>query len=81
MKKNKMDCAYDVIEREIQNLQAYRVPMTVKYYNRHGEGPDLSNKDYFSCPRCGRRLRNKQRDGFCGNCGQAIDWNYAKGEK
>lgn len=49
-------------------------PMKVRYKNRHGEGPDWKNEDYFNCSSCGRRLRNKQRDEFCGKCGQKIDW-------
>jgi hypothetical protein len=51
-----------------------QIPKKVKYLNRHGDGEDLWNKDYFNCPSCGRRLRNKQKDKHCGRCGQALDW-------
>lgn len=51
-----------------------QMPKPVKYNNRHGEGRDIYNRDYFNCPACGRRLRNKQKDPYCGRCGQAIDW-------
>lgn len=52
-----------------------QIPKKVKYQNRHGEGWDISNKDYFHCPSCGRRLRNKQKDNHCGRCGQLLDWS------
>lgn len=52
-----------------------QIPRKVKYLNRHGSGSDLYNKDYFNCPSCGRRLRNKQKDNHCGRCGQALDWS------
>lgn len=55
-----------------------QIPKMVKYLNRHGDGPDLYNKDYFNCPSCGRRLRNKQKDKHCGGCGQALDWGEHK---
>jgi hypothetical protein len=51
-----------------------QIAKKVKYLNRHGDGYDLYNVDYFHCPSCGRRLRNKQKDPHCGRCGQAIDW-------
>lgn len=51
-----------------------QIASKVKYNNRHGEGYDLFNKDYYNCPACGRRLRNKQHDPYCPKCGQAIDW-------
>lgn len=70
-----------LIEDELINLKAYRNPMPVDYSNRHGDGLDLHHKDYFNCPRCGRRLRNKQHDNFCGNCGQALNWDYKIEEK
>lgn len=52
-----------------------QIPKKVKYLNRHGDGPDLWNQDYYTCPSCGRRLRNKQHDNHCGRCGQALDWS------
>lgn len=55
-----------------------QMPKKVKYLNRHGIGCDLYNKDYFNCPSCGRRLRNKQKDNHCGRCGQALDWSDDK---
>ena len=58
--------AYEALEKQI--------PKAVKYNNRHGSGYDFYNRDYFNCPACGRRLRNKQKDPYCGRCGQAIDW-------
>ena len=51
-----------------------QIPKKVKYKNRHGDGADLWNLDYYNCPACGRRLRNKQHDPYCGRCGQALDW-------
>lgn len=51
-----------------------QIPRPVKYNNRHGDGADLWNKDYFNCPACGRRLRNKKPDPFCPRCGQALTW-------
>lgn len=51
-----------------------QIPKKVKYLNRHGDGSDLWNKDYYTCPSCGRRLRNKQHDKHCGRCGQALEW-------
>ena len=51
-----------------------QIARKVKYNNRHGEGYDLWNKDYYNCPACGRRLRNKQHDPHCPKCGQALDW-------
>jgi predicted amidophosphoribosyltransferase len=52
-----------------------QIPQVVKHNNRHGDGYDYYNRDYFNCPACGRRLRNKQKDPYCGRCGQAIDWS------
>lgn len=63
---NSMEIAIEALEKMI--------PKKVKYQNRHGEGKDYYNKDYFHCPCCGRRLRNKQKDAHCGRCGQALDW-------
>ena len=54
-----------------------QIPQKVEYVNRHGGGYDLSNKDYFGCPSCKRRLRNTQKDPYCGKCGQALDWSDA----
>lgn len=51
-----------------------QIPKPVKYLNRHGDGGDLWNKDYFNCPSCGRRLRNKKPDPYCPRCGQALIW-------
>lgn len=51
-----------------------QIPRKVKYLNRHGSGTDYYNRDYYNCPSCGRRLRNKQKDPHCGRCGQALDW-------
>lgn len=51
-----------------------QIPKPVKYNNRHGDGADYWNKDYFNCPACGRRLRNKKPDPFCPRCGQALTW-------
>lgn len=51
-----------------------QIAKPVKYNNRHGDGVDLWNKDYFNCPRCGRRLRNKKQDPYCPRCGQALTW-------
>lgn len=59
--------AYEALEKQI--------PQAVKYNNRHGDGYDHYNRDYFNCPACGRRLRNKQKDPYCGRCGQVIDWS------
>ena len=53
-----------------------QIPQAVKYINRHGDGYDHYNRDYFNCPACGRRLRNKQKDPYCGKCGQKLDWNF-----
>ena len=72
---------YSTIVAKMIELQTYRQPTPVKYLNRHGEGLDLYHKDYFNCPRCGRRLRNKQHDKFCGSCGQALDWEYGEENK
>lgn len=55
-----------------------QIPKKVKYKNRHGDGKDLYNKDYFHCPCCGRRLRNKQKDAHCGRCGQLLEWDGAE---
>lgn len=77
------------IKNEIEEIKAFQfitalkiakqaiikqIPQKVKYLNRHGKGGDLYNKDYFNCPFCGRRLRNKQKDNYCGRCGQLLDW-------
>lgn len=51
-----------------------QIPKPVKYLNRHGDGADYWNKDYFNCPACGRRLRNKKPDPYCPRCGQALTW-------
>ena len=61
-----MDIAIDALRS--------RIPQPVKYLNRHGDGKDYYNKDYFNCPACGRRLRNKKPDPFCPRCGQALAW-------
>lgn len=69
-------CGY--IEQEITlaiKALEKQIPKAVKYNNRHGDGHDYYNRDYFNCPACGRRLRNKQKDPYCGRCGQAIDWS------
>ena len=68
-------------EATLTYYKNFREPMKVKYQNRHGEGSDLYHKDYYNCSRCGRRLRNKQRDPFCPKCGQALDWNYKEETK
>lgn len=69
---------FDDEEKEALSIAIYalekQIPKKVKYQNRHGEGKDYYNKDYFHCPCCGRRLRNKQKDAHCGKCGQTLDW-------
>ena len=57
----------DVLEEQVTARK-------VKYLNRHGEGYDRYNDDNFSCPNCGRKLRNKQKDPYCPRCGQLLDW-------
>ena len=64
--------AIDALEKQLAKK--------VIYSNRHGEGRDLWNKDFFNCPACGRRLRNKQRDPYCGKCGQKLDWEHNESE-
>lgn len=64
----------DWLEKAKEALEK-QIPKKVKYLNRHGGGSDLYNKDYFNCPSCGRRLRNKQKDKYCPNCAQALDWS------
>ena len=61
-----LDIAIEALEK--QNAKK------VRYKNRHGAGYDTYNKDYYNCPSCGRRLRNKQTDNHCGRCGQKLDW-------
>lgn len=50
-------------------------PKKVKYENRHGEGEDLWHRDYYNCPSCGCRLRNKKHFPYCPRCSQALDWS------
>jgi ribosomal protein S27AE len=72
------ECHCEYIEEEIKlaiKALEKQIPQVVKYNNRHGDGYDHYNRDYFNCPACGRRLRNKQKDPYCGRCGQAIDWS------
>lgn len=57
-----------------------QISKKVRYQNRHGEGFDLLHEDYYHCPSCGRRLRNKQHDPYCGRCGQALDWEVLNDE-
>lgn len=62
-------------QREYRDsLVARDTAMKVKYQNRHGEGCDYYNKDYYNCPICGCRLRNKKHFAFCGRCGQRLEW-------
>lgn len=61
----------DAEELAIKALEK-QIPKEVKYLNRHGGGYDLYNKDYYNCPTCGRRLRNKKLDPYCPRCGQKI---------
>lgn len=70
LQDNKNREALELME-EACNLM---IPQQVKYKNRHGEGLDLYHADYYNCPKCGRRLRNKQHDQCCGRCGQRITW-------
>ena len=63
----------EAFELAIKALEK-QIASKVKYNNRHGEGYDLFNKDYYNCPACGRRLRNKQHDPYCPKCGQALLW-------
>lgn len=63
----------DALKVAIKALEK-QIPQAVKYNNRHGDGYDYYNRDYFNCPACGRRLRNKQKDPYCPKCGQAIKW-------
>ena len=79
LKENKVDhvlvCELNIaIDIAIPCLEK-QIPKPVKYLNRHGDGADLWNKDYFNCPSCGRRLRNKKPDPFCPRCGQALMWD------
>ena len=79
------DCGKcDLVRDDKELIEAYgvailsiekQIPKRVKYLNRHGEGGDLWNKDYYNCPSCGRRLRNKQHDNHCGRCGQMLNWD------
>lgn len=77
----------DMAIKALEEVQEYRKLGTVEecreavektkakkvvYQNRHGEGDDDKNVDYFICPVCGRRLRNKQKDSHCGRCGQKV---------
>lgn len=68
--------AREEIEAEKLAIKALekQVAKPVKYNNRHGDGKDYYNQDYFNCPACGRRLRNKKPDPFCPRCGQALSW-------
>ena len=68
--------AREEIEAEKLAIKALekQVAKPVKYNNRHGDGSDYWNRDYFNCPACGRRLRNKQHDPYCPRCGQALTW-------
>lgn len=78
---NKLEdiCAFDVkLYGALIDVISKQIPKKVKYLNRHGSGYDLYNADYFHCPSCGRRLRNKQKDPYCGRCGQALDWSDVK---
>lgn len=52
-----------------------QVTKEVVYSNRHGNGADTKNMDHYYCPACGRRLRNKQKDLYCGRCGQKLNWD------
>ena len=70
---------YEAMETAIEALKK-QMAKKVVYSNRHGQGRDLWNKDFFNCPACGRRLRNKQRDIYCGKCGQKLDWEHKESE-
>jgi transposase-like protein len=67
----------DAMDMAISALEKH-IPQRVRYNNRHGDGPDLWNKDYFNCPSCGRRLRNKKPDPYCPRCAQALTWEVTK---
>ncbi len=66
----------DLAEASTAAIEALgkQIAKPVKYNNRHGGGADLWNRDYFNCPACGRRLRNKKPDPYCPRCGQALTW-------
>ena len=59
---------------QIVELKERNTPKKVRYQNRHGEGYDYKNEDYYHCPSCGRRLRNKKHDPVCPRCAQLLDW-------
>lgn len=59
---------------QIRELKERDTPKKVRYQNRHGEGYDYKNEDYYHCPSCGRRLRNKKHDPVCPRCAQLLDW-------
>ena len=59
----------------IEELVDKATPMKVIHDNKHGSGIDCKNVDFYNCPRCRRRLRNKQHDNYCGRCGQRLNWS------
>lgn len=65
----------DEIAKPLQELVNKVTPMKVIHDNKHGSGIDCKNVDFYNCPRCRRRLRNKQHDNYCGRCGQKLEWS------
>lgn len=59
-------------------LKKHIIPMkvNVKLSEAHLKyGYDIKNRDVYTCSSCNRRLRNKQKDLYCSNCAQALDWD------
>lgn len=65
----------DEVAKPLQELVNKVTPMKVIHDNKHGSGIDCKNVDFYNCPRCRRRLRNKQHDNYCGRCGQKLEWS------
>lgn len=63
------------VAKPLQELVDKSTPMKIIHDNRHGDGIDCKNVDFYNCPRCRRRLRNRQHDNYCGRCGQRLDWS------
>ena len=70
-----------VVNKEYIRQLLYKAKKTkVLYRNKHTGNYDMYNQDIYTCPACGRRLRNKQRDPYCGKCGQHLDWGDKESE-
>lgn len=63
------------IKEYAEKLQDKETPKKVKYIIKESIDRYLPVFEHlYFCPSCGRRLRKRQHDNYCGRCGQSLNW-------